>query len=98
MIYGFVTSFTQLEFWSADCRPPSFDLAPLLRNLSFISFFSSDQIELGFLCVLPRRLRISRKIRFNHFYFLTNFIDILLHADPMRRKPLFLSKVGIFDK
>ena len=40
----------QLEFWSADCRLPSFDLFPLSRNLSFITFFSLDRIRLGFLC------------------------------------------------
>ena len=39
------------------------------RNLSFISFFSSDRIRLGFLCFLLRSLRIGRKITFNHFYF-----------------------------
>ena len=43
--------------------------APLSRNLSFISFFSSDRIRLGFLCFLPRSSRIGRKITFNHFYF-----------------------------
>ena len=32
------------------CRLPSFDLAPLSRNLSFIAFLSSDLIELVFLC------------------------------------------------
>ena len=66
-------------FWSA----------PLSRNLSFISFFSSDWIKLGFLCFLPRRSRIGRKIIFNCFYFLTNFIAISLCADPMCRNLLF---------
>ena len=41
---------SHLEFWSADCRLPFFLSAPLSRNLSFISFFSSDRIKLGFLC------------------------------------------------
>ena len=60
---------------------------PLSRNLSFISFFSSDRIKLGFLCFLPRRSRIGRKITFN--YFLTNFIDISLYIDPIHRNPFF---------
>ena len=77
-------SVSHLEFWSADCRLPSPDLAPLSRNLSFISFFSSDRIRLGFHCFLPRRLRIGRKITFNYSYFLTNFNDIFLCAEPMR--------------
>ena len=55
-------------FWSA----------PLSKNLFFISFFSSDWIRLGFLCFLPQRSRIGRKITFNYFSFLTNFIDISL--------------------
>ena len=44
-------SLFHLEFWSADCRLPSFLSAPLSRNLSFISFFSSDRIRL-FFCFL----------------------------------------------
>ena len=46
----------------------------LSRNSSFISFFSSYRIKLGFLCLffLPRRSQIGRKITFNHFNFLTN--------------------------
>ena len=82
-------SFSQLEFWSVDCRLPSFDLFLLLRNLSFISFFSSDQIRLRILCFLPWRSRIGWKITFNYFYFLTNFIDISLCTDPVRRNPFF---------
>ena len=39
---------SQLEFWSADCR--------LSRNLSFISFFSSDRIRLGFLCFFTAKI------------------------------------------
>ena len=73
----------QLEFWSADRRL----LCSLSRNLSFISFFSFDRIRLGFLCFLPQRSRIGRKITFNYFYFLTNFIDISLCTDPIRRNP-----------
>ena len=80
-------SLSQLEFWFADRRLPSFDLCPLSRNLSFTSFFSSDRIRLGFLCFLPWRSLIGRKITLNYFHFLTNFIDILLCADPMRRNP-----------
>ena len=76
-------SVSQLEFWSADCRLSS----PLSRNLSFISFFSSDRIRLGFLWFLPRRSQIGRKITSNYFYFLTNFIYISQCADPMRRTP-----------
>ena len=74
------------------CRPPSFDLAPLSRNLSFIAFFvfRSDQIGFSLLFFLPRKSRTDRKIIFNDFYFLTNFIDISLCADPMRRNPFFL--------
>ena len=85
----FYLSLSLSEFWSADCRLSSFDLTQLLRNLSFISFFFSDRIRLGFLCFLTRRLRIGRKITLNSSYFLTNFIDISLCADPMRRNPFF---------
>ena len=42
-------SLCQLKFWSLDRHLPSFDLCPQSRNLSFISFFSSDRIRLGFL-------------------------------------------------
>ena len=89
-------SLSHLEFWSAECRLPSFDLASLSRNLSFISFFSSDRTKLGFLCFLPWRARVSRKFSFTYFDFLTNFIDILLCADPMSRNPFFsiLKKVS----
>ena len=74
-------SVSQLEFLSADRRLSSLDLCPHSRNLSFISFSSSDRIRLGFLCFLLRRLRTGRKITFNYFYFLTNFIDISLCAE-----------------
>ena len=47
-----VSPLSQLVFWSADCRLPSFDLSSLSRNLSFISFFSSVRIKFGFLCFL----------------------------------------------
>ena len=66
----------QLEFWSADCRLPSFDQHPLSRNLSFISFFSFDQIKSGFLRFLPWRSRIGRKITFNYYYFFFFFGQI----------------------
>ena len=49
--------------------------------------FQSDQVV--FSLFLPRRSRIDGKITFNYFYFLTNFIDISLCADPMRRSPFF---------
>ena len=84
-------SLTQLEFWSAECRLPSLDLAPLSRNLSFyiVFLFWSDQIV--FFCFLQRRSRIGQKIIFNYFYFFffTNFIDVSLCADPMRRNLFF---------
>ena len=86
-----VSSFTSVSVsvsWSSDCLP-SFDLSSLSRTLSFISFFSSDRIKLGFLCFLPRRLWIGRKLTFNYFYFWTNFIDISLCADPIHRNPFF---------
>ena len=67
----------------------SFDLTLLSRNLSFISFFSSDQIKLGFLCFFTTKVTDWPKITFTYFYFLTNFIDISLCADPMCRNPLF---------
>ena len=76
-------SLSQFEFWSEDCHLPSFDLVPLLRNLSFTAFFSSDWIRLSFLCFS----RIGQKITFNYFYFLTNFINISLCIDPIRRNP-----------
>ena len=77
---------SQLKFWLADRCLPSFDLFPLSRNLFLISLGI-----LGFLCFfffcffLLRRSHIDRKITFNYFYFLTNFIDISLCADAMRR-------------
>ena len=71
---------SELEFLVCWCHLPSFDLALLSRNLSFIGvFFLLDQ--LGFLCFLSRRSRIGRKITFNYLYFLTNFIDISLCAE-----------------
>ena len=69
-------------------RLPSFDLVPLSRNVFYSVFvFRSDHIE--FYLFLPRRSRIARKITFNYFHFLTNFIDILLCIDPMRRNSFF---------
>ena len=62
-------SVSQLEFWPADRRLPSLDLCPLSRNLFFISFFSSDRIRLSFLCFLPRRSRIDRKLLLIIFIF-----------------------------
>ena len=50
---------------------------------SFIVFLSSDRIKFGFLCFLPQRSRIGRKITFNYLYFLTNFIDISLCAEAL---------------
>ena len=40
-------SLSERESWSSSLqgRLPSFDLAPLSRNLSFIAFFSSDRIS-----------------------------------------------------
>ena len=67
------------------CRLPSFDLDPLSRNLSFIAIGSNCI----FFVFLSRRSRIGRKIHFNYFYFLTNFIDISLRADPMCRSSFF---------
>ena len=78
-------SLSQLEFWSVDF----FWSGPLFRNLSFISFFSSDQIRLVFLCSLLQRSWIGWKITFNHFYFWTNFIEISLCADLMCRNLFF---------
>ena len=88
-------SFSELTFRVCWRRLPSFELVPLSRNLSFMSFFSSDRIKLGFLYLLLRRSSIDRKITFT-FFFLTNFIDISRCADPMRRTPLFfiLKKVS----
>ena len=85
-------TFSQLEFWSTNCRPSSFDLSLLRRILSFISFFSSDQIKLGFLCFLPHWPK-------NYFY-LFSFFDKFHRHFSMRwsyaQKPLFsiLKKVS----
>ena len=64
-------SLSLSQSWSYGLRVsfPFFHLAPLSRNLSFISFFSSDRIKLSFLCLLLQRTRIGRKITFNYFYF-----------------------------
>ena len=66
-------------FWSA----------PLSRNLFLILFFSSDRIKLCFICFLPWRSWIGRKITFNYFYFLSNFVNILLCTNSMHRNPFF---------
>ena len=47
-----------------------FELAPLSRNLSFIAFFSFDQINWVFSVFLPQRSQIGWKITFNYFFFL----------------------------
>ena len=71
-------------------RLPSFDLSSLSWNLSFIAFISSNRIKLCFLCFLPRRSRIGRRITFNYFNsFLINVINVSLCADPMRRSLFF---------
>ena len=54
-----------------------------------VFLFRWDQIVFCFFCFLPRRSRIGRKMTFNYVYFLTNFIDISLCADPVRRNPFF---------
>ena len=90
-----VSSFTSLSFFlragvsSLLVSSAFFWSLPLSRNLFLISFFSSDQIKLSFLCFLPGSSWIDRKITSNYFYFLTNVIDISLCADPMRRSPFF---------
>ena len=81
-------SLSQLEFWSVDSCLPSFDLSLQSRNLSFILFFSFDQIKLGFLCFLPWKSRIGW-ITFDYFYFLTNLINSSLCTDPLCRDPFF---------
>ena len=48
--------------------------------LLFVFLFWSVQIGFSLGFFLPRRSRIGRKITFNYFYFLTNFIDISLCA------------------
>ena len=82
-------SLCQLEFWSADRRLPSFNLSPLSRNLSFISFFSSDRLRLGFLCFLPRRSRIGWKLLLIIFIFLTN-LSTFRYAPNWCSETLFL--------
>ena len=71
------------------CRLTSFNL-PRCREICLLYRFS---LLIGsnwvFFAFLPRRSRIGRKITFNYFYFLTNFIDNSLCADPMRRNPFF---------
>ena len=52
-------------------------------QIGFLYFFLYFFISLFLLW----RSRIGRKIAFNYFYFLTNFIDISLCVDPMRRNP-----------
>ena len=60
-----------------------------VKKFVFYSVFLFWSDQLGFLCFLPRRSRIGRKITFNCFYFLTNFIDISLCADPIHRRSFF---------
>ena len=89
-------SLSQLEFLSADCHLPSFDLAPLSRNLSFILFSSSDQIKFGFLGFFTAKVTDCPK---NYFY-LFLFFDKFNRHFAMRwsyvQKPLFsiLKKVS----
>ena len=79
-----------------ELSPAFFWSGPAVEKFVFyiIFLFWSDQI--GFSLFLPRRLRIGRKITFDYFYFLTNFIGISLCAYPMRRNPFFfiLKKVS----
>ena len=92
-------SHSELEFWSAERRLPSFDLSRR-REICLLYHFSlligSDWV---FFVFLPQRSRIGRKITFNYYFFiflfvyyflfLTNFVNISLCADPMRRNPFF---------
>ena len=70
-------SLSQLEFWSTNCRLPSFDTCPLSRNLSFISFFS---LLIGTNWVLFLTVKVTDLSKI-FFYILTNFIDISLCAE-----------------
>ena len=66
-------------------------ICPAVEKFVFISFFSSDRIKLGFLCFFYREGHgLAEKSLLLIFFFLTNFIDISLCADPMRRNPFFL--------
>ena len=65
----------------------SFDLISLTRNLSFIVFFSLDQINWVFF-LFYRSLRLSDKITFNYFDFWifgqissTFRYELILHAE-----------------
>ena len=82
-------SLSQLEFWSADCRLPSFDLSHCREICLLYNFSPLIRSDWVFPLFLPRRSRIGRKITSTYFYFLTNFIDISLCADPMRRNTFF---------
>ena len=63
-------------------------IRPLFQEICLLYHFSflirSNSV---FFVFLLQRSWIDKKITFNYCYFLTNFIYILLCADPMRRNP-----------
>ena len=75
--------------WTVVCL---LSIWPRCREICLLYHFSlligSNWVFFGFFFLLGRS-RIGRKITFNNFNFLTNFIDISLCADPMRRTPFF---------
>ena len=60
---SFFLSLPLSQSWSSGLRV-SFVFFPLSIGLSLKAFLSSDRIKLGFLCFLPPRSRIGRKITF----------------------------------
>ena len=78
-------SLSQLEFWSADCRLPSFDLSccrEICLSYRFSLLIESDWVFFVF-------YRESHRLFLIIFIFLINFIDISLCADPMCRNSFF---------
>ena len=88
-------SLSQLEFWFPDRRLPSFDLCPLSRNWSFISFFSSDRIRFGFLWVFSAKVTDWPKNYFWLFLFFDSFRHFAMRWS-YAQKPFFfiLKKVS----
>ena len=76
--------FVSLSQWSSEWVSSFFLICPTVEKFIFYNVFLFWSDQMGFsLFFLPRRSQIGRKIPFNYSYFLTNFIDISLCADPI---------------
>ena len=87
-----VLSFAFLSLsWSSSLHVSSafFWSSSTIKKFVFYSIFIYWSDQIGFSLFLSGMSRIGRKIASNDFYFLTNFMDILLCTDPMRKSSFF---------